>query len=76
MFCNFTKISNPADIDYCHFNLELTIDDTIMSIVIMLLKIATYGTKHIIMEFLSIFNAKLRLIRAKCYLCSSWLLLI
>ena len=42
MFCNLTKISNPAGIDYCHFNLELTIDDTIMSIVNMLLKIATY----------------------------------
>ena len=80
MICYLTKISHPADLDYCYFNLELTIELYWWQIKCllrnMLLKIASYGTCHIIIESPSIFNAKLKSIRAKRYLCNRWLLLI
>ena len=80
MVCNLAKISHPADLENCYFNLELTIELYWWHVKCllrnMLLKIASQDTYRIIMEFPSIFNAKLRLIWAECYICNCWVLWI
>ena len=68
MFCNLAKISSPADLENCYFNLKLTVEAACLLMTLkcllrsMLHKIASLGTYHIIMKFSSVFNANLMLI--------------
>ena len=77
MVCDFAKISHQSDLQKYYFTLELAIElywwHAKCLLRNMLLKIASYGTYHIIMEFSRIFNANLRLIWANCYLSNRWL---
>ena len=76
MFCKLAKISHPADLEI--YNLELELDIELYwwrvkyQLCNMLLKIASWGTSRIIMEFPRIFNANLRLRNRWLHYIQTW----
>ena len=87
MFCKLAKISHPAHLEACIFNLELTIElirqcdfnslgHPTQNLKIKMsrgLMIELHCTYRIIMEYPSIFNTNPKLVWANCYVCNCWL---